>query len=227
MRFLQSVFRRFLSLFDLSSTQKLRFKGYLSSDFHSMLDKVEKFERVCTSRPCKSYFDYNKRNIVVQLWCFGKNTGFFCDADESNQSPILLPEIWWLASSGDRNVYLFAYACNSSTYLSTSDIANYLTGCMGFRGELWFWFGSDSARTFWIEFGRRLQDLFQHSDAIDLAFSVKVHQLYLSYLKENIEKSRRMNKKEGMFLNLLFLNRHLENLELIQGGKLWTDTTRP
>jgi hypothetical protein len=224
MKFIRQITSKVKSMIDVSSSETINLKGYLppSSNLASIVDQLVKSKVVSLSIPLNRHLSLDKRNHVVVLWCQGEPKGFLCKDFDSIDSSVLLPDSWWQVDS-DRNVYLFAYACHSSTFLLSSDITDYLVGCMGYERDLFFWFGSDSAKAFWMEFLTMLVELLHNTQAIDMPFSAQIQQLYAAFL---LEKSKHVSADKAMRLNLACLNRQLENIKFIQGGRLWIDITK-
>lgn len=224
MTLFEQLTRLIQSHMTVSATRHLCFQGDLDRlpVSSNILSEVCSCENVSSTRPLRNYLDDRKRNVLVLLICHGdQQYGFYIErkGQESTCSPI--PDNWWQVTNHD--VYLYAYACHSATFLKSSDIKRFLVNCIGYRGDLWFWFGSESAIAFWSDFFTRLCKLLKKQERIDLEVTTKIRELYNDFLKENLRKKAAGITAEEIRLNLACLNYHLEDLQFIPGARLWTD----
>lgn len=224
MKLFNGLLRWIQSFVNVSAAQHLPFRGYIPalSQLRNIIGRPGQFELIHSNRPLRRYLNTEKRNAVVMLCSNGDQHGFHIHSESSHSKPVYISDDWWQATS--HNVYLYAYACHSATFLQSSDITRFLVNCIGYRGDLWFWFGSEFANAFWSDFFVRLYRLLKKQERIDLEVSIKVRELYNSFLIEKLRKKTTDITAQEMRLNLACLNYHLEDLQFIRGARLWTDT---
>jgi len=230
MKLLKLVIDWFKSAIDLNPVKTLFIRGYLNPSsvletFLNNLDKTARFKRVYSTSSLSECFQSDKHILMVVLCCQGEPRGFLCETSETNCSKTYIPEKWW-QNEFDFEVYLFAYSCHSYTYISLSNLSKLLMGSIGFDGELSFWTGSKSGKFFWIRFFYKLQTSLKHIEAINLVTVSEIRQVYLDYLKKEgkrIESNKQISERAEMWLNLACLNRQMEILGYIPGGRSWID----
>lgn len=181
--------------------------------------------RICRplhqDKPLQMHLVGEKPIVVVFVYGFGDEKGFYCSSSQSASRPRLLPDTWWKLSP-DKKLYLFALCCESASYIENSSVREHVAGSIGFEGKIWIDIDLDAGKPtkFWEHFNRDIRKTIMRRGKIDDVAIVDIEHLYVNrYRKARGFPKFFWDSRKMTYLTRVCLVRQMLSMRMIEGNE--------